>query len=308
VNYSFIDKWLLIFIAATMVLFIVGPLIYTNQLFFFTLMIYTILALAFNVIYGYTGYLPFGYTAFFGMGAYGFAIGIHLGIGIFPSILLAVAITVLLALLFSPMFRLRGAYFAIANLAGFEAVYYIIENNYMRPITGGPYGVSIPQVFNPTLTYYIALAMLALIILINGYLEKSDLGLALRAIGNNPVTAYLAGINVPLTRNIAWLISAAFAGVAGALYGWYIAFFYPESVLSLTASLFIIAFTIFGGAGTLMGPVIGTWLLYSVYDTIGISYPTYFTLIYGLLIVIFILVLPNGLVKLIEKYLKIKIR
>ncbi len=290
--------------AILFILFLVGPFFYSNQAFFESLVVFMALSLSFNMIYGFTGYLPFGYAAFFAIGSYGFGIGVLRGLGPIFSILVGGLLSVGLGLLFSPMLKLRGAYFAIANLAAFEGVYYIISNQSLTAYTGGPYGISTAHVFNPTLTYYISILILFIIILTTFMIKRSNFGLALKAIKDDPTVASLSGINVVLYRSTAWLLSAMFAGISGALYGWFISFFYPSSVFSINYSLFSMVFTIFGGPGTILGPIIGTGILYSIYDIVGILYPAYFALFFGLLIIVLIIFLPEGMKSLLKKYLK----
>lgn len=283
-------------------LYLIGPVFYTNQTFFVTMFLFITLTLSFNIIYGFTGYLPFGYAAFFGLGAYGFGIGINFGFGIVPSFFFGILLPIGLALVFLPMLRLRGAYFAIANLASFEAVYYVISNQSLSSITGGPYGLSTGSVFEPNLVFLLSLLILILVVILTFFIKKSNFGLALKSIRDDQTTSILSGINVPLYRGMAWIISALFAGAAGALYGWYLGFFYPEAVLSITFTIFIVTFTIFGGSGTVLGPIIGTILLYGIYDAVGVSFSQYFTLIFGLFILLLMLFLPNGLKDIFKKY------
>lgn len=287
-----------------LVLYLVGPMVYSNQSFFETLIIFTILTLSFNIVYGFTGYLPFGYAAFFGLGAYGFGIAVMRGFDIETALAMGGALSLLFAVIFIPMLRLKGAYFAIANLAAFEGIYYIFSNQSLDWLTRGPYGISIPSVYNFGETYVASVVILVVITVLTLYIKTSNIGLAFKAIKEDQTTASLSGINVPLYRAMAWMISALFAGFSGGLFAWYLSFFYPESVFSINYSLFVIVFTIFGGAGTLMGPIIGTIVLYSAYDTIGITYPEYFTLIFGIAIILLVLFLPNGLMDLISKYTK----
>lgn len=297
-------KSLIVLAIILLAFYLIAPHVYTNGAFFETLMVFTILALSFNLIYGFTGYLPFGYAAFFAIGAYGFGIGVIRHFGLIPSFFLAGIFSLALGLIFSPMLRLRGSYFAIANLAAFEGVYYIVSNQSLTPITRGPYGISVASVYNFNLTYIVSLAVLFVVIGVTYLVRTSNFGLALRAIRDDPLVASISGINVTMYRSVAWLASALFGGFSGALFGWFLSFFYPSSVFSINYSLFAIAFAIFGGAGTLIGPILGTTFLYTVYDAVGVSYPLYFTLIFGALIIVLIIALPDGLKKIFRKYLK----
>ncbi|MEM3191979.1 MAG: branched-chain amino acid ABC transporter permease [Nitrososphaerota archaeon] len=296
-------KSLIILLLVLLIFYVVAPRFYTNYAFFETLVAFTILALSFNLIYGFTGYLPFGYAAFFGIGAYGFGIGVLRHFGVPFSIFLGGIFSVALGLVFIPMLKLRGAYFAIANLAAFEGVYYIISNQSLSSITRGPYGISVASVYNFNLTYEVSLIVLFVVIGVTYFVKSSNFGLALRAIRDDPLVASISGINVGLYRGVAWLLSALFGGLSGAVFGWFSGFFYPSSVFSINFSLFAILFTIFGGAGTLIGPILGTSFLYAVYEIVGVIYPLYFILIFGVLVVVLITILPEGLRDVFKKYL-----
>lgn len=284
------------------VVFSLLPNVYGNQSVLFDLMVYIALAQGVNVLYGFTGYLPFGYVGFFGMGAYGASLGmltLHL-----PPLLAIVAggiLAMLLGLILSPLLRLSGAYFAIASLAASEAVYYLVSNPALQKVTYGPYGISLVNDFDPTASYFTMVVVLALSVALVLYLRRSRLGLALQAIRDDAVSAAMAGVDVVRERTIAWMLSAGLAGVVGAVFAWQISVFYPETVFSLSTSIFAIVFTLFGGIGTLLGPIFGTVVLYGMYNVIGISDPQYFQLIYGLLIVGLVLFLPDGVASLLRR-------
>ena len=280
-----------------------APAVYGNHLLLFNFIIFMALAQGVNVIYGFTGYLPFGYVGFFGAGAYGFSLLVlHLHASPFLALLAGALAALLLGLLLTPLFRLSGAYFSIANLAASLAVLQVVSNPTLEDITKGPYGVSLSGVFNPTLAYATALAILAATLFLVIYLRNSRFGMALQAIREDAISAGMAGINVVRERIIAWLLSALIAGLTGAVFAWYISVFYPETVFSGELSIFAIVFALFGGTATILGPLLGVVILYGIYNAIGISTPQYFQLIYGLLIMGLVLFLPNGLASLLRRW------
>ncbi len=287
---------------AALVIIVMGTLrtVYSNELLLFNFMLFLTLAQGLNVIYGFTGYLPFGYVGFYGAGAYGFALAVmHLGLGPIPAMVCAAIGAVILGVILIPLLRLSGAYFAIASMAAAQAVYEIIANPALQDVTKGPYGVSLSQVFAPTASYYITLGILAATLALVVYLRNSRFGLALQAIREDPVSAASAGVSVVRGRVLAWLASALIAGLAGGSFAWHISVFYPDSAFDLSISIFAVVFTLFGGTATLIGPVIGVAFLYGLYNWIGITVPQYFQLIYGALIMLLILFLPNGLASLL---------
>ncbi|MFN5713310.1 MAG: ABC transporter permease subunit, partial [Bradyrhizobium sp.] len=149
------SKHLLFILAPLVVVFALLPGVYQNHLLLFNFVIFLILAQGVNIIYGFTGYLPFGYVGFFGAGAYGFAIMVmHLQTPAPLAVLVGGLVAVALGLLLTPLLRLSGAYFAIANLAASLAVLHFVANPALEGITKGPYGVSLTGTFNPTHAYY----------------------------------------------------------------------------------------------------------------------------------------------------------
>jgi branched-chain amino acid transport system permease protein len=278
------------------------PHVYSNELLLFNFIVFLVLAQGVNVIYGFTGYLPFGFVGFFGAGAYGFALAvIHWHAPPLLAMLVGGAAAVALGLLLTPLLRLSGAYFAIANLAAALAAYQVVSNPNLESITKGPYGISLSGVYNPQLSYHIGVLILAGTLGVVVYLRTSRFGLSLRAIKDDSISASMAGVAVVRGRTIAWLVSALVAGLIGGDFAWYVSTFYPETVFSADFSVFALVFALFGGVATVTGPVLGVLLLYGLYNAIGISTPQYFQLIYGALIVLLVLFLPNGLTSLLQR-------
>ncbi len=296
-------RHLLLILLPVVAIFAILPGVYSNHLLLFNFIIFMTLAQGLNVIYGFTGYLPFGYVGFFGAGAYGFSLMVmHLQAPPLAALAVAAAAAIVLALLLTPLFRLSGAYFSIANLAAALALLQVVSNPNLEEITKGPYGVSLSGVFDPTLSYATALAILAATLALVIYLRNSHFGMALKAIREDPISAGMAGINVVRERVIAWLLSALIAGLAGGVFAWYVSVFYPETVFSVEFTIFAIVFVLFGGSATVTGPILGAVILYGIYNAVGISTPQYFQLIYGLLIMGLVMFLPNGLVSLLQRW------
>ena len=270
---------LLLILLPVVAVFAILPGLYSNHLMLFNFIIFMTLAQGINVIYGFTGYLPFGYVGFFGAGAYGFSLMvIHLHAPPLIALPVGAAAAIVLALLLTPLFRLSGAYFSIANLAAALAVLQVVSNPNLEEITKGPYGISLSGVFDPALSYATALAVLAATLALVIYLRNSHFGMALKAIREDPISAGMAGINVVRERVIAWLLSALIAGLAGGVFAWYVSVFYPETVFSVEFTIFAIVFALFGGNATVIGPILGVVILYGIYNAVGISTPQYFQL------------------------------
>jgi len=284
------------------VLFLWAPSVYSNESVLFQLMVYLALAQGINILYGFTGYLPFGYVGFFGIGAYGMSVFITLfHVPILVGILLGGLTAIVAGVILSPLLRLSGAYFSIGSLAASQILYYLVSNSSLQNVTNGPYGVNLISIFNDSQSYDAMLVIVLLTTAFVAYLRLSRFGKSLLAIREDWVSAEMAGIPVVRTRIVVWLAAALIAGLVGAVYAWHISVFYPESVFSLPISIFAIVFTLFGGGATVIGPIIGTFILYGMYNVIGVSEPQYFQLIYGVLIMALVLFLPRGLMSLLRR-------
>ncbi len=274
--------------------------VYSNELMLFNFIMFLTLAQGLNIIYGFTGYLPFGYVGFYGAGAYGFSLVVmHLHVPAMVGMVAAGVAALVLGVILLPLLRLSGAYFAIASMAAAQAVYEIVANLDLESVTKGPYGVSLSDVFAPATSYYVALAILAGTLFLVVWLRNSRFGMSLQAIRDDSVSAAMAGVSVVRGRTIAWLLSASIAGLVGGVFAWHISVFYPDTAFDLSVSIFSTVFLLFGGATTLSGPLLGVFILYGIYNVIGIAVPQYFQFTYGALIVLLVLFLPNGLVSLL---------
>jgi branched-chain amino acid transport system permease protein len=289
-------------LAVVAAIFLVAPHLYANQSLLFTIMTFIVLAQGLNLLYGFTGYLPFGYVGFFGSGAYATSLLVmHTHLPVLACVAGGGLGAALMGLVLGPLLRLSGAYFSIANLAASQIIYFVVSNPSLADITGGPYGLKIEQVYDPSASYYCMLGVLLAACALAAYFRTSGFGMALRAVKQDPVSAAMAGVNVVRARLVAWLVSALIAGLAGGVYAWGISVFYPEAVFTLQFSVFAIVFALFGGVGTVIGPIVGASLLYVLYSAIGISTPQYFEFIYGGLIVLLVLFLPGGLLSLLQR-------
>jgi len=279
--------------------FLLLPAVYANRSLLFTMMTLITLAQGLNLLYGFTGYLPFGYVGFFGAGAYGMSLLVlHAHVAAPLAVLGGGVAAVLAALILSPLLRLSGAYFSIANLAASQILFLIVANPALSDITGGPYGLNIEATFDPTAAYAAMLVIMLLACGVAVFFCHSRFGLGLRAMTQEPVSAEMAGIDIVRARLLVWLASAAVAGLTGGAYAWDISVYYPEAVFGLQISVFAIVFALFGGVGTVAGPILGAVVLYALYSAIGISLPQYFELLYGFLIVLLALFLPDGVLSL----------
>jgi branched-chain amino acid transport system permease protein len=274
------------------------------QLMMTLVLVWAIFGLSWNMLSGYTGLVSFGHAAFFGIGAYTTALGqIHFDLS--PWLLMPVAtlLGALAGLLIGlPTFRLRGVYFALAMLAYPLALLYVFE-------WLGYQEVSLPikretpfaymQFDDPRLYTLLALAMLVVVILVTRLIERSRFGMALLAIKQNEAAAEAAGIDTLFWKLAAITVSGAIAGLVGAFYAVVLLVVTPVSVFGMLVSAQALTVTLFGGVGTVWGPVIGSAILIPLAEVLhaelGHIVPGIQGVVYGLAIVILILVAPEGI-------------
>ncbi len=290
-------SWDLVGIVVPIAAFGLAPKFYSNELLLTYMMVYIVMAQGINISYGFTGYLPFGYVGFFGAGAYAGSLAVlDLHVPAILGVLIGGVGGLLVGSLLLPLFRLRGAYFAIGSLAAANALADIISNPSLTSITNGPYGINLASAYSSGEIYVSAMVLVGLSLAVVFYLRHSQFGLSLRAIKEDEYSASMAGVNVVKQRSIAWLMAATMAGMAGSIFGWATTVFYPSAVFDTSISVISIVFALFGGTGSLWGPTFGAIVLYSAYTAVGISNPQYFQLIYGVIIIALILFAPKGIV------------
>ncbi len=266
--------------------------------------IFSVLGLAWNILGGYAGVISFGHAAFFGLGA--FTVTLLLSIwnvtpwlGIPAGIVVAALAAVLIGL---PTLRLRGIHFALAMLAYPVVIRYVLD--WLRYQE-----VMLPRKAQDTAWFmqfddvgvYTLLAgvLLFLALLISHVIERSRFGLALRAIKLDEQAAAAAGIDVWRRKMVATAISGAMAGAAGGLYVVVIRVAVPADVFGLHVSAQAMVVSLFGGLGTLWGPLIGAAVLIPLGDglhaLLGHTIPGIQSIVYGLALILAIMIAPEGL-------------
>lgn len=265
---------------------------------FFRIVLFAALGLAWNLVGGYAGQLSLGHVAFFGLGAYGLAMLAARGIPVWISIFLAAGIaTGFAAIIGRIVFRLRGPYFTLATIAFGEVLRLGAAN---LNATGGAIGLSTPALFNGPnfwkLFYLAALALALICFLVNYATSVSRPGYYLMAIREDEETASAVGIDTAGYKLRALLISAFLTALGGALYASAFQYIVPDSVLTIEISVQIAIITMLGGAGTLLGPVMGAILLLGASEIFKNRFQESHLLIYGILIVLVVLFLPEGIV------------
>jgi len=265
-----------------------------------TLLIAT-LAQAWNIIGGYTGYASFGNSVFYGIGGYGTAIAmVQFDLPFGVGILLGGALAVLFALLLGlPVLRLRGHYFAIATLALAEAMAGVVSN---LDIAGRNIGLILPLRKDDVLFYELSLALLALATLIVYWISRSRFGFGLIAIREDEDAAAVMGVNTTLFKSLAFMLAGFLSALAGGVHAYWITFIDPVSAFDITLNVMMIIMAIFGGAGTVLGPLVGAVLLASISEVLATEISAMASLFFGLVIVVAVIFMPRGLADLARRF------
>jgi branched-chain amino acid transport system permease protein len=298
---AFIALWLIVAILLVAAPTFVNPAL---RSFLFFLLMWIALSQSFNLFTGLTGYVNFGFVVFYGIGGYGMTLSLlRLNLPIYLALIVGGLVSAAFAIAVSlPALRLRGAYFAIAMLSLAQAVFVIFDNwNFVNSATG--YTIPV-QYYNPTQQYYAMLAIAAATTISVFLVLNSKIGLALRAIKQNEEAAVSLGINSTLYKSVTLAISAFFAGLAGGAAIWGITIIDPPSAFDTTVTLTVISMTMLGGFGTLLGPVIGACILYSVEYYLGLTYPYLHLIIFGAIIIATVLALPQGIMGVIGSLMR----
>ncbi len=287
-------------------------------------LIYSFLAVAWNIQGGFAGLLSLGHVTFVGIGAYATAIlgtqyGVSPWIGIVVGSVAAGIIALFIALI---SLRFKGAYYALGTIA-FALIIrlWLIDTEKIFGVyLGAAKGIIIPfknrglayLEFKSEVYYYLILVACNIaIILFTIFLRKGKLGHSFMAVRDNESAASALGVNVFKTKVLAALISGLLTGLGGGLYGQFIRFVDPFSMLDWSISIEVVVLSIVGGLGTIWGPLLGAFLLRPlallVQILFGGGYAGLHLVLYGLILILSILYLPNGLVAALSSgYKKMK--
>ncbi|WIL22070.1 branched-chain amino acid ABC transporter permease [Geothrix sp.] len=292
-----------------------------------------------NILGGYAGQHSVGHAAYFGVGAYTTMMLMHTRqiapwFGVWAGMALVIVVALAIG---SICFRLRGPYFVLASIAVAEILRLSAIN--LTTLTNGAEGILATELpafkIGGTIVtdfatkvpfYYIGLFLVALTIAVTYLVQHSKLGYFFQAIREDQDAAHSLGISISLYKNIALVISAVLTSLAGSFYGIYVGFVDPPTVLGLDVSVQIMLICIIGGMGTLWGPVLGSLVLVPLSEALRSNMITEalvkvglvnaesklgiflkdnlshaHVLLYGILVVVVILFMPDGLMGFIKK-------
>jgi branched-chain amino acid transport system permease protein len=260
-----------------------------------------LLVLGLNFILGYAGLLSFAQVGFFLVGAYtGGILSVDYGVSFWFTLPISAAVAGLFAWVIGiPTLRLRGHYFAFATFA-FAEIVRLVALNWQEFTHGavGITGIAAPaigsfEIGSDRSFYYLVLAMVMLGAAVAFRLERSSFGRALFAIKEGELAAESMGIETAKVKMAAFILSAIYAGVAGALYGPLNSVISPD-VFSFDVSVVVLVSLLLGGAGTIVGSIVGTVLVTLLPEWLRVL-QDYYMVVYGGGIVLLMIFLPSGL-------------
>ena len=266
------------------------------------LAMYAVLALSWNFIGGMAGYPSFATAAFFGLGAYASAILEGRGLAMPLAWAAAGASAALFAALIGlAILHLKGHYFAIASLVLAEVLRELVNSS--ADLTGGGMGLNLPIPRSTVqqqaqLLYFVMLGLAAITAAVAILVRGSRLGFALRCIQQNEDAAVMLGVDARVYKTAAFVLSAVFVGVAGAVYASWVHYIEPGDVFDILLSVKPLVMVLIGGLGTLFGPVIGAAVFLMLEEVVWRSFLTVHAAVLGLLIVLLVLFLPGGMIGL----------
>ena len=281
------------------------------------MVMFIVMATAWNIIGGITGYAAFGNVAFFGIGAY--TTGMLVAKAKWPFLVALpfapVVAAVFAALVGLPLLRLRGHYFAVASLGVGVAVGELVQNiDYGgQPVFGGASGLFLPiyAVNNRGLFFfYLMAAAAAISIAVTWWVLRSRFGYGLIAIRENEEAAAVLGVNTTAYKVAAFALSAALTGLAGGIFSQWNVFINQENAFPIEYNVQMILMALLGGTGTVFGPAAGAVLLQLLIQFLGGSLPISIDLpfvstdaqpivaqvILGLLLVVVVIFMPRGVI------------
>ena len=305
--------FLLVSIAVAAVVFFAARMVNNDYVFFagYTILQFIVLATAWNILGGYTGYVNFGSAAFFAMGAYS-TVFFHKAFPMPIPILILIGGVVSGVVGFGMGYltlRLRGAFFAIATLALAVVLQTLVVN---WDYVGGSRGAYIIRpndiAWLGPYIQYLFLLMLALVVVsltIARWIERSQLGYGFATIRDDELAAEASGVPTLKLKLVATTISGALMGMAGAPFPYYIGYLQPSSAFGLEYAVNSIAMPMIGGTTSWVGPLICAILLGSLQQIATVTISSAVNLlIVGLLLVAFVIIAPNGIVGLVQGWMR----
>lgn len=269
------------------------------------IMMYAVVAQGLNIIVGFAGYHAFGNSLFFGVGAYSTGTCMAMGLGFGPSLVLTIPVAALTAVIFGwPILRLSGHYFAIATVGLNMALLELVNN--IKGVTGGAMGLPLPISPMEPDAFYTMIYFLMFAVLIGAtgtvwWLDRSPVGFAIKAGRDSESGAQVMGINTTAMKISAWVMSGVFTALAGGIWAYWFTYIDPGSAFDINISIKGYVMMLLGGMGTISGPIIGAIFLELLATLVWGNFLEVHLLILGILIVASVLLLPEGLIQIVDQ-------
>ncbi len=269
------------------------------------ILMFAIMASAWNIIGGSTGYASFGNVVFFGIGAYITAVAMEKGgLPFAAAFALSGAGAALFAVLIGlPVLRLKGHYFAIATLGVAEAMKALVQN---LEVTEGNAGIYLPMLDLPVrqqyfFFFYAMLATLVACLATTAFLLNHKFGYSLIAIREDEDAANAVGINTTFAKTMAFAVSGLFTSLAGSLYAYQQAFIKPGPAFNVHTTVKMIVMAVFGGMGRLFGPLLGAVSIEVISEILSNYFLVAHALFFGTVVILAIVFTPKGIIDILSQ-------
>ena len=274
-----------------------------------TVAMFVVMASAWNIIGGLTGYASFGNVAFFGLGAYTAGVVVtNLGLPFALALVLAPLVAAAFAVIVGiPLLRLRGHYFAVATLGVGVAVGEVVNN--LEPL-GAATGLFLPIVRSDLLFFYLMLGAALLAVLTTWVILRTRFGYGLLAIRENEEAAAVIGVNTTFYKVAAFCIAAALTGIAGAIFAQWNSFINQDNAFAISDNVQMILMAVIGGTGTVLGPVAGAISLELIIQRLagGGSGSVFSQIGLGVLLAVCVIFIPRGVIDFFGGRSKLSLR
>ncbi len=263
---------------------------------------YACLALSWNFIGGYAGYPSFATAAFMGLGSYAGALTQNAGIPMVVAWVVAGIFTALFAAVLGfAILRVKGHYFAVGSISVVEVTRLVASS--CSGLTGGGDGLNVKIMqggadYAGRVFLFAMLSVMILSFIVTVWVDRSRFGFGLKAIKQNEAAADMVGVNVSAYKIGAFILSAVFCGMTGAIYASWIGYIAPVDAFSILTTLKVPVMALLGGEGTIFGPVLGALVFVLLEESIWSRFLEANQAILGFTIVVLIFFLPGGLLRI----------